>query len=479
MFPSVFSLESVSTLIGIVLLSIYYIFFRETRNLPPRTKQNLVELIRILTGGNAPDFYLQCMKDYGPVYILPLPQPFVVVCDPSLAKQILEEENEKPSLYKNVDGLTLGSSTIFSKNTYGTDHHKIRKGLAPSFSSSNIFSSLPKLHEKIDLLKKIFLQNEKDDASFNVAEIFPRLLLDMLCTAMFKVDYHTLEDENGEGRQLMNDMNTGLKEFSKDLYNPLLCYMFWKKSQIEAKAAAVRIYQCEQKLLDNYRATNTPEKIEKGVSIMDHLLKAPYKSDMERCADMTVFIFAGHETTAYSCAWTLIEVAQQPHIYQRIKAEIDSVVGQDVEHMTQHHLTKLVYLDYVIKESMRLNPVATAGAVREASKDIKYRDMIIPKGSDILLPQYVLFRMGIQDPESFNPDRWSPESPELERLKVSFLPFSLGKRNCIGQNLANFEMKLILATLFRSFRFELQTEVEKECFITLKPKNTFLKVFSV
>jgi cytochrome P450 len=105
--------------------------------------------------------------------------------------------------------------------------------------------------------------------------------------------------------------------------------------------------------------------------------------------------------------------------------------------------------------------------------------MIIPKGSVLGLPQYVLFRMGIQDPESFNPDRWDPDSPDIKQLNVSFLPFALGRRNCIGQNLATFEMKLILATLYRSFRFELETAVEKDYVLTLKPKNAFLKVFSV
>ncbi len=128
---------------------------------------------------------------------------------------------------------------------------------------------------------------------------------------------------------------------------------------------------------------------------------------------------------------------------------------------------------------MRLNPVAAGGSIREASKDIKYEDMVIPKGSNIMMPQYVIFRLGIQDPESFNPDRWNPDSPDLEQLKVSFLPFALCKRNCIGQNLATFELKLILATLFRSFRFELQTVVKKECFLQLQPKNAFLKAFSV
>jgi hypothetical protein len=48
----------------------------------------------------------------------------------------------------------------------------------------------------------------------------------------------------------------------------------------------------------------------------------------------------------------LIEVAKQPLIFEKIKAEIDSIVGinTDVEHITQQHLSNMVYLDYVIKE---------------------------------------------------------------------------------------------------------------------------------
>jgi cytochrome P450 len=277
----------------------------------------------------------------------------------------------------------------------------------------------------------------------------------------------------------MHDLDTAVPEFMKNIFDPFLQFMFWKKEQRAAKAAVVRQYQYLQKLLDNYRAHNTPEEIEKGTSIMAHLLKTPYKSDFERRGDMQTFISAGFETTANACAWNLIEVAKQPHIYQKIKAEIDSVVGNDVEHITPQHLTQLVYLDKVIKESFRLNPVGASVSVREASKDIKFQDMIIPKGSEILLPQYVLFRMGIQDPESFNPDRWNLDSPDLEQLKVSYLPYALVRRNCIGQNLATFEMKLILATLFRSYRFELQTVVDSDCFLALKPKNTLLKAFSV
>jgi cytochrome P450 len=312
----------------------------------------MFEVLSHLTGPHSPDFVVQCVKDTGPVFRLSFPEitPFIMVCDPKLAREIYENEAEKPPVYKRGDGLTFGVSSILSKTTYGSDHYMVRKSLAPSFSLTNILSALPKLHEKIVLLKKIFLQNEKDNVSFNVSEIFPRLVMDMLCTAMFDVDYHTLEVEDGEGRLLLNDFNAAVNEMMVDrLINPLRFLMFWDSKYREGDQAAFRLYQNQRKLLENYRANNTPEEIEKSCSIMAHLIKTPYKSDKERCGDMTIFLTAGQDTTAYSIAWIMIEVAKHPHISEKIKAEIDSIVDKDSEHIDKQDLSRMVYLDYVIK----------------------------------------------------------------------------------------------------------------------------------
>lgn len=82
---------------------------------------------------------------------------------------------------------------------------------------------------------------------------------------------------------------------------------------------------------------------------MAHLIKTPYKSEKERCADMTMFMMAGHDTTAFSIAWIMIEVAKHPHVNDRIKDEIDSIVDKDIEHITKQDLSKMVYLENVIK----------------------------------------------------------------------------------------------------------------------------------
>ena len=82
--------------------------------------------------------------------------------------------------------------------------------------------------------------------------------------------------------------------------------------------------------------------------------------------------------------------------------------------------------------------------------------------------------LSIKDPDEFKPERWAEGSPELPKLQEMFIPFSSGKRNCVGQNLATFEIKLVLCTLFRLFEFEIVSPEEKmswEFFTTLKPAN--------
>lgn len=85
----------------------------------------------------------------------------------------------------------------------------------------------------------------------------------------------------------------------------------------------------------------------------------------------------------------------------------------------------------------------------------------------------------LQDPDLFKPDRWAPDHPSAAKMKELFFPFSLGKRNCIGQNLANLEMKVVLAQVCRSFHLELVSDPDHDYFLTLKPVNAHMRVHSV
>ncbi len=85
-------------------------------------------------------------------------------------------------------------------------------------------------------------------------------------------------------------------------------------------------------------------------------------------------------------------MARHPYVQQRIQQEIQTFVPSHEKHLLPTHLAELTYLECVIKEGMRLWPVAALGSLRLASKDIHYKDYIIPKGSTLLIPFYPLFR---------------------------------------------------------------------------------------
>lgn len=85
----------------------------------------------------------------------------------------------------------------------------------------------------------------------------------------------------------------------------------------------------------------------------------------------------------------------------------------------------------------------------------------------------------IHNPLEFEPERWYENAPQVEELKEMYLPFSIGKRSCIGQNLALMEIRVIVANLVRYFDFELAMEgkedIELDLFVTLKPVDLKMK----
>lgn len=152
----------------------------------------------------------------------------------------------------------------------------------------------------------------------------------------------------------MDEFEVGLLEYAlKQAFNPLRHLMFWDKDLRRAGVAAKTVKAAQMKILDNYRAINTPDEIEKDSSILAHIVRGPYRNDEERCADMTIFMVAGHDTTSYSMSWIIIEVARNPHVYAKLKEEIERIVPGD-ETVTQKHLNEMTYLDDIIKEGKRL-----------------------------------------------------------------------------------------------------------------------------
>jgi cytochrome P450 len=185
---------------------------------------------------------------------------------------------------------------------------------------------------------------------------------------------------------------------------------------------------------------------------------------------ITLFL-AGHETTAITLSWTWWLLAQYPQVEAKLHAELDAQLAGRAPAMED--LPRLPYLDRVLTESLRLYPPAW-GMARMAVEDAEIGGYRIPKGAGISLAQWVVHRdpRWFENPEEFRPERW--ENDFAKKIpRFAYFPFGGGPRQCIGNNFAQMEAALILATIAQRFRLRLVPghAVVPMPTITLRPKH--------
>jgi cytochrome P450 len=167
--------------------------------------------------------------------------------------------------------------------------------------------------------------------------------------------------------------------------------------------------------------------------------------------NLLTFYFAGHETTARALAWTLYLLARFPSWAARLEEEIATVTGGAP--VAAAHIDRLVLLQQVLKESMRLYPpVPLIG--RQAAEDCELGGVPLRAGTRVALPIYAIHRhvSRWRNPDAFDPERFSSaHEPAIERFQ--YLPFGAGPRICIGMAFAMIEATAMLATFLQHARF--------------------------
>ncbi|CAG6014785.1 unnamed protein product [Menidia menidia] len=174
-------------------------------------------------------------------------------------------------------------------------------------------------------------------------------------------------------------------------------------------------------------------------------------SDEDIRAEVDTFMFEGHDTTASGISFILYCLACHPE-HQKICREeiIEALNGKD--NMEWEDLSKIPYTTMCIKESLRLYP-PVPGMSRKISKPMTFFDgRTLPAGFQIGTSVFGIHRNPVvwENPEVFDPLRFLPENVS-KRSPHAFVPFSAGPRNCIGQNFAMNEMKVVTALTLQRY----------------------------
>ncbi len=161
-------------------------------------------------------------------------------------------------------------------------------------------------------------------------------------------------------------------------------------------------------------------------------------------------LFAGHETTSTLMNWIVFELGNHPEWRDKLRQELQQVIGN--EPITIAHLRQLPQMSNVIKEGERLYPPAN-NLIRGVVKEIEYGGYRIPAGWNVIISPHLTQRMPefYREPDTFDPDRFAPPREEDKKHPFALTGFGGGNHFCLGVELAQMEMKLILATLLQNY----------------------------
>ncbi|KAI3368934.1 hypothetical protein L3Q82_025905 [Scortum barcoo] len=162
---------------------------------------------------------------------------------------------------------------------------------------------------------------------------------------------------------------------------------------------------------------------------------------------------AGTETTTTTLHWGLLYMIYHPDIQERVQAEIDAVVGSSRTPSTTDR-ENMPYTDAVVHEIQRMANIVPLNVVRMTSKDTTLDKYTIPKGT-LVMPTLnsVLHDESMwETPHSFNPQHFLDQDGKF-RKREAFIPFSAGKRVCLGEQLARMELFLFFTSLLQRFSF--------------------------
>ena len=195
------------------------------------------------------------------------------------------------------------------------------------------------------------------------------------------------------------------------------------------------------------RAAPDPEAGDVLGMLLDASDSAGARSDEELRDQLVTLLMAGHETTATSLAWALVELGARPEVQSRLRAEI-ATAGRQADPID---LASLPYLDAVCKEVLRLRPVVPAVA-RWVASPVSIDGWTLPAGAHAAACIYLTHRWTEVYPEplAFRPERFLDHEPS----PWEFAPFGGGSRRCIGMAFAMYEMKVVLATILATVDFE-------------------------
>ncbi|KAL7577958.1 hypothetical protein ACA910_007582 [Epithemia clementina (nom. ined.)] len=510
----------------------------DTNKLPPKVKDSFWTVLKQFFSPTVPQYLLQLSREQGPILRLPLAPPgqsLICVSDYRVARQILEhpQSTKWPHSYQ-LFAQAFGGPNFFTleDDRYKHTRRNHSAALGPQYMEQTGNAIILQCID--DWMQEQHLLSTENDTT--VVIDISRELQVLMARIITKVafDYHDMSRSDLE--LCVNAIFIIYQEvFVESQKNPLrrlLPFLFPQKMRALQATQDLQRYcrlmmeSFRQRLLlqqqqqhqpppsgmdksrnqNNTGSSNQQEQapVNRNCLLALVLQDEGYASDQERCVDLVAYFAGGFETSGYTAMWALLEIARHPDIQDELRNALKKAATQGTDAAAPSCSPSSCYwkhcefLHHVVKEAMRLHPVAAGGSIRVLAQDLTTpQGYVIPKGSVALMPFYCIQRnrnVYTEQPDEFCPHRWnedpssvgnedhdnkndktSQSKPNMEAMKQSWMSFSLGRRNCKGQLLALTELHMLLARLIVNYEWSVVEEGQVQYAVTLKTMGTKLQ----
>lgn len=409
-------------------------------------------------------------KKHGPIMKMMIGfDSFVFICDYKILEFLLSSnkviKKSKPYTYMHN---WLGQGLLTST---GEKWRKRRKVITPAFH----FKILEQFVDVFDSASNILVQQLQKEIEKGSTDIYPYITLcalDIICETAMGTLVDAQRNQESEYVRSVKQMCRIVIErgFSAFQQNDFF-YKFTENYKTEKQALnilhsytnSVIQRRRQELLLEAAKAKDTSEDDvgqKRKMAFLDLLLQSNIDgkplSDEDIREEVDTFMFEGHDTTTSAISFCLFNLAQYPQIQERVLKEQRDIFGADRDQMaTYNNLQEMRYLEMVIKETLRMYPSVPFYA-RQLTEDVQINDKLtIPKGTNVNILAFVIQRNPefFENPEVFDPERFNAENVLTKQI-YSYLPFSAGPRNCIGQKFAMLEMKSSVSKVLRNFELQ-------------------------
>ncbi|EKG19175.1 Cytochrome P450 [Macrophomina phaseolina MS6] len=436
--------------------------------------------------GNAGDFdaayplgtLIHMAETYGHIFRYVLAgSPRVVVCSQALVNEVCDEKRFMKKVAAGLEevrnGIHDGLFTAYGphEKNWGIAH----RILIPAFGPLSIRGMFDEMHDIASQLVLKFARHGPNHL-IEVTEDFTRLTLDTL--ALCAMDFRFNSFYSADMHPFVQAMVDFLVESGNRSRRPAIAQSFYRAAQYKYEADISILQKTGQEVIDARRKNPTEKK-----DLLNFMLDGRDAKTGEGLSDQSIidnmitFLIAGHETTSGLLSFTFYYLLKNPQSYSKAQQEVDSVIGQGP--ITVEHLSKLPYINAVLREALRLNPTAPMITMASDKDEIiggKYR---VAANESIGVLLHTLHRdpkVWGEDAEQWNPDRMLDEN--FNRIQKEFpnswKPFGNGMRACIGRPFAWQEALLVVAILLQNFNFTMEDPSYTLKFkqsLTIKPKD--------